>query len=377
MTTRMLGSLGVLAALGTLVTLATVPALGQGSSSPPPLVVTAFGGAPHDYQVPRTPWGDPDLQGAWSSDDMSGIPISRPPQFGDRLYLTDAEYADRVRQVDQGVERSENEADSTFRFDFARRAFHQTSQIVDPPDGRMPAVTPRAQARQMPRGTFGAGPLDWVTDFSLYERCVTRGIFGSVLRVIYGNGNRIVQSPGAVAMSYEMLHDTRVFYTDGRPHIGSGIQEYLGDSRARWEGDELVVETTNLTDETAFGVNGNGPRHSARLKVTERFKRVADDILQYQVTLDDPLTYERPFTVSMPLTPLEGGKLLPYDCHEGNYAILQSLSAERYEDRALEEDLARGIIRPRRGIQEGAGVGAAPPARGRGAGGRGGAPPAN
>ena len=233
----------------------------------------------------------------------------------------------------------------------------------------------------MPRGTFGDGPLDWVTDFSLYERCITRGIFGSALRVIYGNGNRIVQSPGAVAMSYEMLSDTRLFYTDGRPHIGSGVSAYLGDSRAHWEADDLVVETTNLTDRTAFGVNGNGPRHSTQMKVTERFRRVADDILQYQITVDDPLTYERPFTVSMPLTPLEGGKLLPYDCHPGNYALLQSLGAERLEDRMLAADLERGIIRPRRGVQEGAGVGAAlPGAGGRGAGaGRGAGPggPAN
>jgi hypothetical protein len=369
MTTRTLSSATGAAVLAAFVALATVPASGQESAAPPPIVVTAFGGVDTLYVVPRTSWGDPDLQGVWSSDDTSNIPMSRPAQFGDRLYMTDEEYAARVAAVERGVEQSENDADSTFRFDFARRAFRQTSQVVDPPDGRQPAVTARGQANQMPRGTFGAGPLNWTTDFSHYERCITRGIFGSVLRVIYGNGNRIVQSPGAVVMSYEMLHDSRVFYTDGRPHIASGIQQYMGDSRAHWEGDVLVVETTNLTDETAFGVNGNGPRHSTQLTLTEKFKRVADDILQYQMTLDDPQTYERPFTVSFPLTPLEGGKLLPYDCHEGNYAILQSLGAERFEDKRLEDDLARGIIRPREGIQEGAGVGAAPAGgRGRGAG---------
>jgi hypothetical protein len=378
MTGRILGSVFALAALAAFAALVVIPVSGQGSPAPPALVVTAFGGgsAPA-YRTPRTPWGDPDLQGVWSSDDMSNIPISRPAQFGDRLYLNDQEYANRKSQIERGVEQSENDADSTFRFDFARRAFRQTSQIVDPPNGQMPAVTARAQARPMPRGTFGNGPLDWVTDFSLYERCITRGIFGSALRVIYGNGNRIVQSPGAVAMSYEMLPDTRIFYTDGRPHVAGGIKEYLGDSRAHWEGDDLVVETTNLTDETAFGVNGNGPRHSTQMKVTERFRRVAEDILQYQITVDDPLTYERPFTVSMPLTPLEGGKLLPYDCHPGNYALLQSLGAERLEDKMLAEDLKRGIIRPRRGVQEGAGVGAALPGAGRGAGAGRGGPPTN
>jgi hypothetical protein len=365
----MLGLVGaltaVVAAVGTFV---DIRAAAQGGTPPPALVVTAFGGNQPPYKVPRTPWGDPDLQGAWSSDDMSNIPMSRPEQFGDRLFLNEKEYEDRVTQVKRGVERSENDADSTFRFDFARRAFRQTSLIVDPPNGRMPAVMPAAQARQMPRGTFGDGPLDWTTDFSLYERCITRGIAGSVLRVIYGNGNRIVQGPGVVAMSYEMVHDTRIFYTDNRPHVGDGIRQYLGNSRARWEGDELVVETTNLTDQTAVGINGNGVRHSQQMKMTERFKRVADEILQYQITFDDPVTYERPFTISMPLTPLDGGRLLPYDCHEGNMAIVQSLGAERAEDQALADDLARGIVRPRRAVQDGAGVGATlPPGRGRGA----------
>jgi hypothetical protein len=379
MTTRMIGSAVTLAACIAVGALMSVPVAGQAtqttqaapaSPAPPPLVVTAFGGAPVTYKAPRTPWGDPDLQGVWASDDMAGIPMSRPAQYGDRLFLNEQELAARKKQIDSGVARSENEADSTFRFDFARRAFPQTSQVVDPPNGQMPATLPGR--RQMPRGTFGPGPLDWVTDFSGYERCITRGIFGSALNVIYGNGNRIVQSPGAVAFSYEMLSDTRIFYTDGRPRISSNIKMYLGDSRARWEGEDLVVETTNLTDRTAFGVNGNGPLHSEKMKVTERFRRVAADILQYQITVDDPETYVRPFTVSMPLTPLEGGKLLPYDCHPGNYAILQSLGAERVEDKRLADDLERGIIRPRIGVQEGAGVGAAPAGggggRGRGAG---------
>ena len=141
-----------------------------------------------------------------------------------------------------------------------------------------------------------------------------------------------------VAFSTEMLPDTRIFYTDGRKHIGQSIREYLGDSRAHWEGEELVVETTNLTDKTAIGVNGNGVRHSTQMVITERFRRVADQIIQYQATYDDPVTYERPFTVSFPLTPLDGGVLLPYDCHPGNAAISMSLSAERYEDKAIAAD---------------------------------------
>jgi len=372
MTTRRLGVFGTLAALVTAMVWESLPVAAQGTGAPP-LVITAFGGQPVEYRAPRTPWGDPDLQGVWSSDDMSNIPMSRAQQYGDRLYLDEKEFAERQSQIQRGVQQSETNADSTFRFDFARRAFRQTSLVVDPADGRVPAVKPGV--RVMPRGTFGNGPLDWVTDFSGYERCITRGIAGSVLRVIYGNGNRIVQAPGMVALSYEMLHDTRLFYMDGRPHVGSPLRMYLGDSRARWDGEDLVVETTNLTNQTAVGVNGGGPRHSEQMKITERFRRVAENILQYQMTFDDPATYERPFTLSFPLTPLDGGKLLPYDCHEGNTAISQALSAERFEDRALAADLAKGIKRERRGVQDGAGVGAAlPPGRGRGAGaGRGGA----
>jgi hypothetical protein len=188
-----------------------------------------------------------------------------------------------------------------------------------------------------------------------------------VARVIYGNGNRIVQGPGMVAISYEMIHDTRVIYTDGRKHVGDGIRQYLGDSRGWWEGDTLVVETTNLTDRTSIGANGNGLRHSDQMTMVERFRRVADDVVQYQLTVIDPVTYPRPFTMSIPLTPLDGGALLPYECHEGNGAVRNALAGERAEERAMADDLSRGIIRPRRSPQEdglGAGAfGGAPRAR--------------
>jgi hypothetical protein len=361
----------------------------QSRATPPALVVTAFGGKAVEYKAPRTPWGDPDLQGVWSSDDMENIPMAAgqgrggagrgaapqvAPGQAPPLYLDEAALAARKTQVDNAAKQRDTSAESSFRFDYARRVFPQTRLIVDPPDGRLPAIKVNQQERQMPRGTYGPGPLNSWEDFSLYERCITRGIAGSILRVIYGNGNRIVQAPGAVAFSTEMLPDTRIFYTDGRPRIGASIGLYLGDSRARWEGEELVVETRNLTDKTAIGVNGNGVRHSKEMVITERFRRVADNIIQYQATFDDPVTYEKPFTVSFPLTPLDGGMLLPYDCHPGNTAISMSLSAERVEDKRHAEDLAKGINRPRRSVQDdGAGVGAALPAgrgggRGRGAG---------
>src|SRR5688572_15472421 len=332
----------------------------------PPLVITAYnGGAPIPYSAPKTPWGEPDLQGVWSSDDTAGIPRERPAALGNTLYQSDDEWAARQKQVADGIRRGES-AIGSFRNDYATRAFRQTSLIVDPPDGRQPAVTPAAEKRRATRdrGTFGDGPFNTFEDFTLYDRCITRGIVGSVLRVVYGNGNRIVQGPGMVAFGYEMIHDTRILYTDGRPHIGQGIRQYLGDSRARWDGDELVVETTNLTDKTSIGGNGNGLRHSDQMKIVERFKRVAEDVIQYQFTIDDPVTYVRPFTMSFPLTPLDGGVILPYECHEGNQAVRNSLSAERAEDKALADDLARGIVRARRPVQDAPAGGG----RGRGAG---------
>ena len=367
MTSRLIASLSVVAGIVAVCVFGSASLSGQSRSTPPPLVITGSGGKAVEYKAPRTPWGDPDLQGVWSSDDLENVPMSRPAQFKD-LYLDDAQFAQRQAQVDRGAKQRDTSAESSFRFDYARRAMRQTSLIVDPPDGRLPAIKPAVQGRIMPRGTYGPGPLNSWEDFSLYERCITRGIAGSILRVIYGNGNRIVQAPGVVALSYEMLPDTRLFYTDGRAHIGASIGEYLGDSRARWEGEELVVETTNLTDKTAIGVNGNGVRHSKEMVITERFRRIADNMVQYQATYDDPVTYEKPFTVSFPLTPLDGGMLLPYDCHPGNTAISMSLGGERLEERRVAEDFAKGIIRPKRTVQDdGAGVGAALPA-GRGAG---------
>jgi len=368
MATRQIASSIVVAGIVAVCVFGSASLSGQSRSTPPPLVITGSGGKAVEYKAPRTPWGDPDLQGVWSSDDLENVPMSRPAQFKE-LFLDDAQFAERQAQVDRGAKQRDTSAESSFRFDYARRAMRQTSLIVDPPDGRLPAIKPAVQGRIMPRGTYGPGPLDSWEDFSLYERCITRGIAGSILRVIYGNGNRIVQAPGVVALSYEMLPDTRLFYTDGRAHIGASIGEYLGDSRAHWEGEELVVETTNLTDKTAIGVNGNGVRHSKEMVITERFRRIADSMVQYQATYDDPVTYERPFTVSFPLTPLDGGMLLPYDCHPGNTAISMSLGGERLEERRVAEDFAKGIIRPKRTVQDdGAGVGAAAPAAGRGRG---------
>ena len=314
---------------------------------------------------PKTPWGHPDLQGAWTSDSARGIPRERPESFGTRAFLTDDEFAARLAENAQTRRNALNATGAQTGgrdAQFLVKSFRQTSLIVDPPGGRMPALTPEAEKRRAPRdrGSFGEGPFEGPEDFTLYDRCITRGIVGSVLPVPYGNGNRILQTPEYFVISYEMIHDTRIIPIDGRPHLGSAIRQYLGDSRGHFEGNTLVVETTNFTDKTSIGGNGNGVRHSAAMRITERFTRIADDTLQYAITIDDPKTYTKPWTLSLPLVSPPGFQPLPYECHEGNGAVKNILSAERAEDRALEADVKRGIVRPRKSVQQNLDSGARP-----------------
>jgi hypothetical protein len=305
------------------------------------------------WAAPKMPWGHPDISGTWTSDGAIGIPLARPDQFAGRVELTDSEFADKLKRDEATRKRSDDRC-GAFCDDNAwlKKSFNQTSLIVDG-DGKVPPLTPQAESRRASRdrGTFGNGPFENPSDFTNYDRCITRGVVGSVLPVVYGNGNRILQTPNEVVISYEMVHDTRVIPLDGRPHVGSKIRQYMGDSRGHWEGDTLVVETTNLTDQTSIGLNGNGLRHSADMKIVERFTRRAPDELQYEIHIDDPKTYTRPFTIRVPLISPAGFQLLPYDCHEGNYMLPNVLRGERAEDRALEEDAKKGIFRERKSVQ--------------------------
>jgi hypothetical protein len=357
-------ALGVAAAM-----LAAIPLAAQtpsAAASP-----TAPKAAPKSFSAPKTPWGHPDISGTWTSDGAIGIPTQRPDNLAGRVELTDAEFADKLKRDEATRQRSDARC-GAFCDDNAwlKKSFNQTSLIVDG-DGKYPPLTPQAETRRAPRdrGTFGAGPFESTADFTNYDRCITRGIVGSVLPVVYGNGNRILQTPNEVVISYEMVHDTRVIPLDGRPHIGSKIRQYMGDSRGRWEGNTLVVETTNLTDQTSIGANGNGLRHSGDMKIVERFTRAAPDELIYEIRIDDPTTYTRPFTMRIPLISPAGFQLLPYDCHEGNYMLKNVLSGEREEDKAIAEDLKKGIVRARKPVQ--ANINAAPGT----AAGEGGPPP--
>jgi hypothetical protein len=284
---------------------------------------------------------------------MRGVPRERAAEYTTRRYLTDEEFNKRAAADTQGRDR-EAKRSGGFRNDTGTRTFRQTSLVIDPPDGHIPAFTPWAESRRATRdrGSFGEGPFDSPADFTLYDRCITRGVIGSMLPVIYGNGNRWSQSPGYLTITYEMIHDTRVIPLDGRPHLSPKIRQYLGDARGHWEGNTLVIETTNFTDQTSIGGNGNGLRHSADLKLTERVTRIDAQTMEYVVTVDDPKTYVKPFTMLLDLTTRPNYEaVLPYECHEGNYMLRNTLSAERAEDRALEADAKRGIVRVRKPVQ--------------------------
>ena len=186
----------------------------------------------------------------------------------------------------------------------------------------------RIAARAEARKKSGRGPADSYEDRSLYDRCITRGLPGSMLPAIYGNQYQIVQAPGYVAILYEMIHETRVIPLDSRPVVGKQIEQDMGDARGRWEGDTLVVETTNFKERSVYR-NAN----PATLKLTERFTRIAPDKVRWSVTVDDPTTWTRPWTFSLPLT-ADPNPLPLYECHEGNYGLKNILSAARAEERA-------------------------------------------
>jgi hypothetical protein len=275
---------------------------------------------------------------------MRGIPQQRPAEFGARAYLTDEEFAARVAQRDKARATQDRGAAGTFRNEEGTRTFGYTSMVIDPADGRIPATTAAAKQRPVTQGTFGYGPFDTISDFSLYDRCITRGVIGSIGPAVYGNGARIVQTPDTVAISYEMVHDTRVIPIDGRPPLGPAIHLYMGDSRGHFDGGTLVVETTNFTDKTTIA----GVRHSEQLRLTERFTRIDPGMVDYEIRVEDPLTWARPWTLRMTLTQQPGYEIYEYACHEGNIALEHILKGERSYEKAAAEAKAKGLAPPER-----------------------------
>ena len=311
-----------------------------------------------NWTSPKTAWGDPDLQGTWVSDDSIGVPYERPQRYGNRKVLTDEEYAQRAQvndkistSVQAGVnphvgyweqhEGVDAEPYSSNWTEYARQTSRQTSLIVDPEDGHFPALTQQGMyqraasivaARKRPQ------PESW-EDLSMYARCITRGVLGSMLPVTYGNGTDILQAPGLVVIRNEMIHETRIVPIDPPdhpgPHLPAAIRTYMGDPRGHWEGNTLVVDSTNfIGGRVGIGENGDGLKYSDDLHLVERFTRTSASVIQYEVTVHDLKTFTKPWTVAFPIKNEPGYEIFEYACHEGNYAMANMLSEARATEKA-------------------------------------------
>ena len=267
------------------------------------------------YTPPKTPWGDPDLQGYWPTVDAMDLQKPLP-----------------------GVTKAKAKKNN-------KQAAPRMAMIFDPPDERMPPFTPEAVKRYAEANNGRGYPaewredINWVEDVNVYIRCITRGVVGTMKNSSYNNGNQILQTPGYFILRQEMIHETRVIPIDNRPHVGQSIRMYMGDGRGHWEGNTMVVESTNFTDKTAIGGNGvaydgEGGRNSEALKLTERFTRTDENTIQWEATIDDPKTWAKPWRVRVPLKQDKEYGFYEYACHEGNYALDDILSGARVEDGA-------------------------------------------
>jgi hypothetical protein len=298
------------------------------------------------YQVPRMPDGHPDMQGVWANNNMT--PLERPTIFGNRATMTDAEFAavkkNLASMTDGGDAFFADElilaaVDGKTKFSSAdtqtgnygqawlseRIIDNRTSLIIDPPDGRIPAPAPGAaeRARAAAAARRGRGPADSAQDLGLSTRCLHAGTPN--LRAGYQSYFAITQGPNVVALRTEMIHDTRIFPISNSAHVSKAITMYHGDSRARWDGDTLVVDTTNFSPSTNFRGSTTG------FHLTEKFKRVAADTIEYYVTVDDPTVWSRPWTLMVPLKNT-GEEMYEFACHEGNYGLAAILRGARAQE---------------------------------------------
>ena len=321
-----LGGFSCGAALAQSSILATVPDPTEPSalrSQPAETMVAAV--VDPEWQAPRTSWGHPSLDGVWTSDDMRSVPMSRPERFADRESLTGDEFLARASQ-DEGLHDDAVNVGAFLQHEYGVRTFGWTSMIVDPPDGRMPALTEagRAVNASRTRGTYGPGPFDSFADFSLYDRCITRGPMGSILPSIYGNGVRITQAPGFVAVTSEMVHETRIVHLGDKPPLDDGLRQFSGSARGWWDGDTLVLDSIGFTDRTWIGRGGFF--HTDRMRVIERLTRQGNALF-FDVTVEDPDVLVEPYVIPTRTLRLNGNAdagLLP---ERGN--------CETFEDGAI------------------------------------------
>jgi hypothetical protein len=284
------------------------------------------------WAPPRTPWGEPDIQGQWNN--QTSTPLQRPtsgPLAGkDTISEEEAETFEQAerRSFDEAPRAGDPGTYNAFWRDEGK-ALTRTSLITDPPDGRVPPYTAEAQARLAAERAERSkrGPADSYTDLSLWTRCVSRGWNG--IGSWYSSNYQIFQSPGFVVVFQELIHEPRIISLDGRPRLPQGTMQWLGDSRGRWDDDTLVVETTNFDPRANF----QGSRDTLRL--IERYRLRDANNLDYEFTIDDPKTFTRPWTAARPMRrQTDGISVFEYACHEGNYAMAGILRGARTEERA-------------------------------------------
>ena len=317
---------GVVIAL--LVVAAGSPGAQTQSGAKP--AVRSGGGAA--YAVPRTPWGHPDFQGIWNNGTTT--PLERPAEFANREFLTDEELRTRTLEVATRAERRPDSAQADVELAYNNEwwdrgaPLRRTSLIVDPPDGKLPALTGEGRTLVAERDAYrkSRGPADSWTDRPLQERCI---LYHGVppFPTGYNNNYHVAQTPDHVVIRYEMMAETRIIPLDRRPHLGGKIPQWIGNARGHWEGDTLVVETSGYSDKTTFRF----PVAAATLRVTERFTRVAEDRLDYQFTVNNPTMYSRPWTAVLPLAK-NPGPIYGSACHEGNIGMEGVLKGHRVQE---------------------------------------------
>ena len=320
---------------------AAAPLSGRSAQPAPQPRAQGHESAPRKAWTPRrTPWGDPDISGNYTNKYEQGTPFERPQEFEGRKIddVSAKELTDLLQRRQQNsIERAPfNGGDPEGRIG-GPAEFRDNNEItkggrpwfvVDPPDGKIPPMTPDAQRRVAARprsgSSFTNGPFNGPEDLSLYDRCVTRGYPGSMLPAIYGDSYQIIQGQGWIGIRYEMIHETRIIPLETRTHVGKAIRMHMGDARGHWEGNTLVVETTNFEPRSVYR-NGN----PQTLRIVERFTPTGPGRLDWAVTVDDPSTWTRPWTFAMPLTINDTEPVFEYACHEGNYAVKNMLSGSR------------------------------------------------
>ena len=344
---RFLASIGILAVVIAVVSLAAVPVAGQAP--------TAAANKAKPWTAPRTPDGHPDLQGGWNYATIT--PLERPSELAGKEVFNDEEAAEfekrtnAARNVDlnrnttaRGVVNGTAEtqdlasAYNEFWWDRGTKVVgtKRTSLVVDPPDGRIPPLTPEAQKREAATAAARQRPAEGPEDRPPSERCIHNQRAGPPIGPAgYNNNIQLFQTPGYVAILNEQIHDARIIPMDGRPHLVQSVRQWLGDSRGRWEGNTLVVDTINFNGKVNF--RGSG----ANLHVVERFTRVDADTLLYEYTVNDPESFTRPWAAQLPMAKSQD-LMYEYACHEGNYGMFGSLSGARAVEKAAQEAAKKG-----------------------------------